>query len=61
MIRNDLEQTALDRAVDQWHSAEMEISALTDAITKVLRLQTGVSPQAKVILREALALKEKAK
>jgi hypothetical protein len=58
---SDLGQTALDRALKQWHSAEMEISVLTEAITKVLRLQTGVSPQAKIILREALALKEKAK
>jgi hypothetical protein len=39
----------------QWHAAEMEVSRLKDAMTQVLRLQSGVSPKAKMIIREALA------
>jgi len=46
---------ALGEAIKQWHAAEMEIARLTEALTKVLRLQTGISPQAKAIIRSALA------
>jgi hypothetical protein len=51
-------QTApsLDATIKHWHRAEMEVSALKDALTRVLRMQTGVSPQAKAVLRAALHL-----
>jgi hypothetical protein len=46
---------ALDLALTRWHESEMEVSRLRDAMTQVLRLQTGVSQQAKTIIRAALA------
>ncbi len=46
---------SLENAIKHWHAAEMEISRLEEALTKVLRLQAGVSPHAKTIIREALA------
>ncbi len=45
----------LERTLKLWHATEMEASRLREALTQVLRLQTGVSPQAKTIIRAALA------
>jgi hypothetical protein len=50
------EPTSLDWAIRHWHAAETEARRLKEAMTQVLRLQTGVSPQAKTIIRAALAV-----
>lgn len=50
------EPSSLDWAIRHWHSAETEVSRLKEAMTQVLRLQNGVSQQAKTIIREALVV-----
>lgn len=52
---SDEKPSALDETIKHWHAAETEADRFKEALVKVLRLQTGVSQQAKTIIREALA------
>ena len=45
----------LDDAIKLWHATETELTKARDALTAILRLQTGVSAQAKAIARAALS------
>jgi hypothetical protein len=52
--QGDQANHSFDLAIKNWHAAEAELKRMRDALTQILRLQTGVSAQAKAIARSAL-------